>query len=570
LARVVALGAARVSRTETLVCVAGEYKQGKSSLVNALLGEDVCPVDDDFATRVLTAIRYSDNRFVRVHGSGGSKTPEDLAVERLAEVALEGGRGGGTTVDGVEVGIDNPIPQAGLTLVDTPGVGGFRGSYRDLVRAFFPTVNAVVFVADASAEISPAAVEFLRDALADCPTVLLALTKIDLYPEWRRIADLDREALRDAGLEVLVYPVSSALRIKAIGASDGTLDAESGYPAFLESIAARVVAPARSLAIARAVREVSAVLSQIGDGATSEIRALESPAQHAELVQEVQSAETRLRDLRTATGRWGQILADGFSDLRSSVDFKLRADMRLVVEDAEKEIQHRDPASSWDEFSDGIRTHASTAIRNALSGIDVGSDNVGRRIFALISSEAAPFQGGSEKRSADLETFGRRLSRPETRASGRLDWGIGALRGAQGGGYLVAWVGSIAGLSVSAPLAMIAGAAFAAKFVYDERTKAVERRRQEARTAVRQFVDAINVECSARLAQMLVTLNRTLRDEFQARLEQEMQTTAELARSLRQSLEASTQEREAKLRILRTRAQRVAALDASLRQMSAV
>ena len=39
--------------------VVGEFKQGKSSLVNAMLNAPVCPVDDDVATSVPTLVRYA-------------------------------------------------------------------------------------------------------------------------------------------------------------------------------------------------------------------------------------------------------------------------------------------------------------------------------------------------------------------------------------------------------------------------------------------------------------------------------------------------------------------------------
>src|SRR3954447_23834959 len=42
------------------VVVAGEFKQGKSSLVNGLVGAAVCPVDDDVATALPTYVRYGD------------------------------------------------------------------------------------------------------------------------------------------------------------------------------------------------------------------------------------------------------------------------------------------------------------------------------------------------------------------------------------------------------------------------------------------------------------------------------------------------------------------------------
>src|SRR5215471_3586341 len=54
------LGAARrrLADPGIHIVVAGEFKQGKSSLVNALVGAAVCPVDDDVATAVPTYVRH--------------------------------------------------------------------------------------------------------------------------------------------------------------------------------------------------------------------------------------------------------------------------------------------------------------------------------------------------------------------------------------------------------------------------------------------------------------------------------------------------------------------------------
>ena len=45
---------------ETRVLVIGDFKVGKSTLVNALVNADVCPVDDDVATAVPTVVFYGD------------------------------------------------------------------------------------------------------------------------------------------------------------------------------------------------------------------------------------------------------------------------------------------------------------------------------------------------------------------------------------------------------------------------------------------------------------------------------------------------------------------------------
>ncbi len=51
--------AARLEQPGISVLVVGEFKQGKSTLVNELLGGAVCPVDDDLSTSALTHLRYS-------------------------------------------------------------------------------------------------------------------------------------------------------------------------------------------------------------------------------------------------------------------------------------------------------------------------------------------------------------------------------------------------------------------------------------------------------------------------------------------------------------------------------
>src|SRR6266508_5996204 len=59
------------------VFVVGEFKQGKSSLVNALLNAPVCPVDDDIATSAPTAVRYGEEPKAAVL----LKPPDDDAVD---------------------------------------------------------------------------------------------------------------------------------------------------------------------------------------------------------------------------------------------------------------------------------------------------------------------------------------------------------------------------------------------------------------------------------------------------------------------------------------------------------
>src|SRR6187549_2993453 len=71
------------------VIVVGEFKQGKSQLVNALVNAPVCPVDDDVATSVPTSVAYGEqpSAWVLTQSEDAAPTP-GAAVERL-QVPLE-------------------------------------------------------------------------------------------------------------------------------------------------------------------------------------------------------------------------------------------------------------------------------------------------------------------------------------------------------------------------------------------------------------------------------------------------------------------------------------------------
>ena len=76
--------------------------------------------------------------------------------------------------------------------------------------------------------------ELLRRAAEICPRLLCVLTKVDFYPEWQRILEINKGHLRRAGLTVDILPVSSVLRDTALQSGDQPLNAESGFPALVK------------------------------------------------------------------------------------------------------------------------------------------------------------------------------------------------------------------------------------------------------------------------------------------------------------------------------------------------
>ena len=120
----------------------------------------------------------------------------DVPADDLADhVCEQGNPGNREGWDHAEVGIPRAFLAGGLEIVDTPGVGGLSSVHGAATTGMLPSAHAVLLVSDAAQEYTAPELEFLRHAASVCPNVACVVTKTDLYPQWRRIVDLDRDHL---------------------------------------------------------------------------------------------------------------------------------------------------------------------------------------------------------------------------------------------------------------------------------------------------------------------------------------------------------------------------------------
>jgi Dynamin family len=115
------LQAARDRLDEPLrVAVAGKVKAGKSTLLNAFLGERVAPTDTGECTRVVTWYRYGQVPTVTLVPRTGRRRPQP--VRRVdGRLILTTGGLAIEQIERIEVGWPAPVLKD-LTLVDTPGL----------------------------------------------------------------------------------------------------------------------------------------------------------------------------------------------------------------------------------------------------------------------------------------------------------------------------------------------------------------------------------------------------------------------------------------------------------------
>ena len=114
--------AARVGEGRFYVVCVGQFKRGKSTLLNALIDAAVLPTGVRPITTAVTVVRYGGRLAARVRFRG--RDWQDCDPAALATyVSEEHTPGNEKDVAAVEVFAPSPLLRSGLCLVDTPGIG---------------------------------------------------------------------------------------------------------------------------------------------------------------------------------------------------------------------------------------------------------------------------------------------------------------------------------------------------------------------------------------------------------------------------------------------------------------
>jgi hypothetical protein len=563
--------AGRLRTDRVRVLVVGEFKQGKSLLVNGLVRAPVCPVFDDVATSVPTVVRYAEKptaALVRVLEQSADGDPAHTKVERVELPIEELGRyicetrnpGDTQRWRNADIGLPRALLAGGIEIVDTPGVGGLSSTHGAATMAELPAADAVVFVSDASQEYTAPEIEFLQQASAVCPNVLCVLSKADLYPEWARIADLDRAHLAAAGVEADLLIVSSALRVHAVKHNDDEADRESGFPELTAYLLDRVAGQAELLARRSTAHDIATVTEQLATALLAEQAGHTDPEAAADVIRRLTEAKQQAAALKERSARWQHTLSDGVADLNADIDYDLRDRMRDIVREAEEEV-HRvgDPRKTWDQLSAWVEQEVSAAVAaNFLWAA--------QRARWLAGQVAEHFSGDAEllpKIRTESEDPLARVNALDVKMGEPFGIGQKALSGLRGGyvGVLMfGMLGTIVGMPLVNPFSVGAGLLLGGKGVTDDRRRVWTKRQNEAKAAVRRYADDVIFQAGKESRELLRRVQRDLRDYYTDRAEETNRSLKESLTSAERSVRSSKEERERRLAEIPVELRRLAAL----------
>ena len=536
--------------TRTLrVLVVGEFKQGKSTLINALVDAPVCPVDDDISTAAPIALRYGDVAAaqVRLTSNDGGTEVQSIAVEAIAEFATDMSTAPQERALAVDVQLPSELLRTGIELVDTPGIGGLGSAHGAITAAALPSADAVILTTDASQPLTRPEMELLAAAHKVCPTLVCVVTKIDLYPAWRKVVDLDVATLAGAGIPAQVMPVS-ALLATVPGRDQAD---ESRMDALRSVLLDDVVGRAAASAAREAATDVAGVARQMLSTLQAEHAATTDQAASAGIAAALASARERAEALETASATWQTTLTAQLEQLAADAQHQLQGALRTLRREAEDALEEGDPAKIWEQYEAWLTRRAGVAVADA---------------FVFVATRAKVAAGDVLRSFGDdegaivstLELAVPEVSRPaiaahewrSVRPEGLVERGASLLRGAHSGVEVFSLLAGVVGLAVANPLVIGLGLLLGGQALRQERAARIAARRKSAAEIATRYLDDVAFAADKDVADAVRGVEHSLRQDLSSRARELSQSFTDAAAAAERTLTATAAQRAEREKIL--------------------
>lgn len=182
---------ARLAEDRFQLAVVGRFNGGKSSLMNAILGQPLLPTGVRPLTSVITSVCCGSRPGIEVHFHRGG-LPAHGTIADLTRYAPEDGHPANEKeVQAVIVQAPIEKLRKGFYFVDTPGIGSDIAANSVTTERFLPDADGVIFVTSFDSPMQAEEAEFLGRVRGYAGKIFYVVNKSDLGGEAERARILD-------------------------------------------------------------------------------------------------------------------------------------------------------------------------------------------------------------------------------------------------------------------------------------------------------------------------------------------------------------------------------------------
>ncbi len=283
----------RMARPLT-IAIMGEFSSGKSTFVNALLGQAIAPMGVLPTTSTINVFRRGSGQGARVHYRDGNLATvsagelerylldlDDTEANRIRYVEIErnGGRMGSTAV------------------VDTPGLNALDPYHEQVAREFLDQADAVVWIFSATRGGTATETAILEQLRRGGRQVLGVLNKVDILEgsEQHELNNYLRKQLGDVLVDVVPLCASEALKYRCRSRSeDGSYDTEDPFAAVDRALDFHFLGKAREIKLALTRRRLREALQEARSSVEDAAAVLERRSQLADAEADLKGAREAL------------------------------------------------------------------------------------------------------------------------------------------------------------------------------------------------------------------------------------------------------------------------------------
>lgn len=336
-----------IVQSPTTILICGEFKRGKSTFVNALIGRKVCPTDTDICTSTVTCIKYGEKvKATRLYGDFSNLKTQEIDFDDIERYTV----GSAEDIDNtVCIEIELPLPelQKGMTIIDTPGVGGLDPRHAALTNFFLPRADITLFMTDVNEPLTTTELDYFKNKVLQYARYnAIIVNKADLKDE-KQVEEIRQDTLNKVASYTQVE--TKELHVLSVSSADCIREeADMGnFPALRELID-QLVKNFKMESLADLRDTFSEQLGFVITPLQVQLNQIESPSvdQIKELSIKKENIDTQLKDLSDPQSSFRLSINKKMSSERESIIMWLNNECIMLANDGFNALLHDDRATS--------------------------------------------------------------------------------------------------------------------------------------------------------------------------------------------------------------------------------
>ncbi len=282
----------RLEQKKFHLAVLGQFKRGKSSLLNALLGVEILPTSVIPLTSIPTFIKYGVKPCIEIHFTDSKeniKIVSDSHIELRdiisTYVTEDKNPENRLNVEKVDIYYNSSFLSTGVVLIDTPGIGSTHLHNTRATLNFLPQCDAAIFIVSADPPITETEINFLSEVEKIIDKIFFIINKIDYLSstEINEVTGFIVNVINEkCGITApQLFPLSAKQALNACKTNNPLLKKQSKVDLFIEYLEEFIAHDKDAVLYDALVKKAFSILNDVNLQVGMSIKAFKMPIQEA-------------------------------------------------------------------------------------------------------------------------------------------------------------------------------------------------------------------------------------------------------------------------------------------------